>query len=180
VFILKLEYIQAGSFDGIDTHDTVYFRKIWKQLPSMLESPAKVLVDPFARNCTLAHPHTNDIDENTTARHHLDALEYLQGVPSNFADLVIFDPPFSPSQEKKYKGNRNVYATPGYIPALMSEIKRILKPGGYLLKFGYNFSRHWEQLQPVKGWVANPGGNRNAVLISLWRTYPGSLLDWTN
>lgn len=58
-----------------------------------------VSVDPFARNKRLA-THTNDLNPDTAAQHHMDAEKFLvllasQGVK---ADLIFFDPPYSPRQ----------------------------------------------------------------------------------
>jgi hypothetical protein len=60
---------------------------------------SKVSIDPFARNKRWA-THTNDLNPNTEAEHHMDAEKFLthlarQGVKS---DLIIFDPPYSPRQ----------------------------------------------------------------------------------
>lgn len=60
---------------------------------------ATVSVDPFARNKRWA-THTNDLNPDTQAEHHLEALEFLAMLrgQSVEADLVIFDPPYSPRQ----------------------------------------------------------------------------------
>ena len=60
---------------------------------------SKISVDPFARNKQWA-THTNDLNPETLAEYHLDALEFLEGlaVQKVNADLVIFDPPYSPRQ----------------------------------------------------------------------------------
>jgi len=60
---------------------------------------SKVSIDPFARNKRWA-THTNDLNPATEAEHHMDAEKFLlmlgsQGVK---ADLIIFDPPYSPRQ----------------------------------------------------------------------------------
>lgn len=60
---------------------------------------SSVSIDPFSRNKRWA-THTNDLDPSTTAEHHMDAEAFLltlagRGVK---ADLVIFDPPYSPRQ----------------------------------------------------------------------------------
>jgi hypothetical protein len=60
---------------------------------------ASVSVDPFARDKRWA-THTNDLNPATQAEHHMDAEAFLlmlatQGVK---ADLIIFDPPYSPRQ----------------------------------------------------------------------------------
>ncbi len=60
---------------------------------------SSVSVDPFARDKRWA-THTNDLNPETQAEHHMDAEKFMitlaaQGVK---ADLVIFDPPYSPRQ----------------------------------------------------------------------------------
>lgn len=62
-------------------------------------SESAVSCDPFSRNTRWA-THTNDINPNTAAEHHMDAEEFLtmladQGVR---CDLAILDPPYSPRQ----------------------------------------------------------------------------------
>lgn len=60
---------------------------------------SKVSVDPFARNKRWA-TYTNDLNPNTAADNHLEALEFLTLMARQniVADLVIFDPPYSPRQ----------------------------------------------------------------------------------
>lgn len=60
---------------------------------------SKISVDPFARNKQWA-TYTNDLNPETLAEYHLDALEFLEGLAEQKvnADLVIFDPPYSPRQ----------------------------------------------------------------------------------
>lgn len=70
---------------------------VWKYLHK-----AMVSIDPFARNKRWA-TYTNDINPNTAAEYHLEAVEFLdvlrdQGVK---ADLLLFDPPYSPRQLKE-------------------------------------------------------------------------------
>ena len=58
-----------------------------------------VSIDPFARNNRWA-THTNDLNPLTQAEHHMDAEKFLLmlGTQNVKADLVIFDPPYSPRQ----------------------------------------------------------------------------------
>lgn len=60
---------------------------------------SKISVDPFARNKQWA-TYTNDLNPETLAEYHLEALEFLKGLAEQkvCADLVIFDPPYSPRQ----------------------------------------------------------------------------------
>jgi len=63
---------------------------------------SKVSVDPFARNKRWA-THTNDINPNTAATLHLEADEFLRRLETDGvkADLLFFDPPYSPRQLKE-------------------------------------------------------------------------------
>jgi len=58
-----------------------------------------VSIDPFARNNRWA-THTNDLSPETSAEYHMEALEFLATLHAAKvkADLVIFDPPYSPRQ----------------------------------------------------------------------------------
>jgi hypothetical protein len=60
---------------------------------------ASVSVDPFARNKRWA-THTNDLNPATQADHHMDAEAFLLMLAASGvkADLIIFDPPYSPRQ----------------------------------------------------------------------------------
>src|SRR5512133_3868823 len=97
------------SSSGIST-ETGYFRRVWAMpsadtfsvppLGDMVKRylrNATVSVDPCARNKRWA-TYTNDINPNTEAEYHMEARAFLaemvrQGIA---ADLIIFDPPYSP------------------------------------------------------------------------------------
>lgn len=168
--MMHFERIQAGSYGGMNTHKWKAFKKIWMSIPDSWNG--EKVCDPFARNCQIGHIWTNDINPETGANYHLDALEFLKIVPSDSMNIVIFDPPFSTHQnDTKYEfdgESKNIYTIPGYVKKCMKEIERILIPGGYLLKYGYNSTRHLPSLEFKKGWLINFGGNRNDVIVSLW------------
>jgi hypothetical protein len=169
---MNLIRVQAGLACGIDTHKWSVFGRILKECDYTLE---KVVVDPFARNCPLGGRWTNDINPTTSSMYHLPAQEFLESVPTNTADILIFDPPFSNIQaERKYGEGANLYTEPGTIKALMIEINRVLKPGGIMIKFGYNSSRHFNA-EFVRGYAINFGGNRNDVLCTVWRNVQTTL-----
>lgn len=104
-----------------------------------------VSVDPFARNKRWA-TYTNDLNPGTNAVHHMDAEDFLkmlaeQGVK---ADLVIFDPPYSPRQIAE------CYQQIGKTPtmqdtqsaALYSRVRNVIMPlisdNAVVLSFGWN------------------------------------------
>lgn len=63
---------------------------------------SKVSVDPFARNKRWA-THTNDLNPETAAEWHMEAEEFLNKLAADGvkADLLLFDPPYSPRQLKE-------------------------------------------------------------------------------
>ena len=104
-----------------------------------------ISVDPFARNSGLA-TYTNDLNPETSAQHHLGAVEFLemlaaQGVK---ADVVILDPPYSPGQISK------CYAAAGKKAGMVdtqnavlyakcrTATRKICKQGSLVLSFGWN------------------------------------------
>ncbi len=105
---------------------------------------ANISVDPFARNKRWA-THTNDLNPETSAENHLHALEFLTMLKEKdvLADLVIFDPPYSPHQTKtcyngfgismKYEDD----ARHGWHKTRQA-IADIQAEGGICLSFGWN------------------------------------------
>ena len=93
---------------------------------------------PFKSRCI-----TNDIDPDIKADYNLDALDFLVGLPSCSAKIVLFDPPYSPRQVsecyKKLDRTVNMQTTQSsFWSKLKKEIARIVQPGGYVLSFGWN------------------------------------------
>ena len=105
---------------------------------------ASVSIDPFARNSTLA-THTNDLNPETSAQHHMDSIEFLEMlVKNNIAcDLVLFDPPYSPRQIKECYDSIGLKMK--QLDAMRTNwqrerdlINQLLLSGGYVLSFGWN------------------------------------------
>ena len=105
---------------------------------------SEVSVDPFARNKRWA-THTNDLNPETGAEHHMDSIAFLkmlvaQGV---HADLVIFDPPYSPRQIKECYNSVGIKM--GALDAMRTNWMRernlialMQRPGDVVLSFGWN------------------------------------------
>lgn len=161
--------IQGGSTDSIDTSQSNYYR-IQFNVASQLAQTSKQYpsVDPFARNCTWATI-TNDLDPSTKAQYNLDALDFLKSFASESVSLILFDPPFSTRQEKKYQFSSNLYSSDSNkISQLYSESFRILKPNGVLLKLGYNSTRPHPGFILHSLTITNFGGSRNDVIGTIW------------
>jgi hypothetical protein len=106
---------------------------------------AKTTVDPFARNNTWA-AFTNDINPNTTADYHKDARDFLRMIRDMkiVADVVVFDPPYSPRQITEHYAACGKKATmlDTQTACLYAECRKLIweitEPGSVVLSFGWN------------------------------------------
>ena len=100
------------------------------------------MVDPFANANKLATI-TNDLDPQYDTDYHLDALDFLKQMKDNSADLVLYDPPYSPRQvSESYRlleMSVNMATTQSsYWSKQKREIARIVKQGGYVISCAWN------------------------------------------
>lgn len=125
--------------------DTLSIKPIMQWSKSII-GEATVVVDPFARNCNLAN-YTNDLSPETSAEFHMDAEDFLimlHTEKSILADVVIFDPPYSPRQISEcYKSvGRKCSSKETQNAALYKRVRNaadiVLKPGGVVLSYGWN------------------------------------------
>ena len=105
-------------------------------------SDSRVIVDPFAGSSTYGTLR-NDLDGTTPHDSHLDALEFLQGIDSASADMVLFDPPYSPRQVSEHYKKAGIPVNmsttqSSYWAKLKAEISRVTKHGGMCITFGWN------------------------------------------
>lgn len=101
-----------------------------------------LVVDPFANANKLATI-TNDLDPQYDTDYHLDALDFLKQMKDNSADLVLYDPPYSPRQvSESYRlleMSVNMATTQSsYWSKQKREIARIVKQGGYVISCAWN------------------------------------------
>lgn len=129
---------------AMPNHDTFSVKPIGDFVKRYL-AESTVSVDPFARDKRWA-THTNDLNPATQAEHHMDAEDFLKmlGASSVQADLIIFDPPYSPRQISEcYKGIGLAVGMKETQSALLYQRVRdaaapLLKQGGVCLSFGWN------------------------------------------
>lgn len=105
---------------------------------------SKVSVDIFARNKRWA-TYSNDLNPDTAAEYHMDAQEFCEMLQAKGvkADLVIFDPPYSPTQMKECYDSIGIeHADGGSNSRLYARVRRAFAPlvteGGIVLTFGWN------------------------------------------
>ena len=83
-------------------------------------------IDPFAND---------SIFKELLITYNLDALEFLKQFNDNSIDGILFDPPYSIHQiNEVYDGFGKIKQFSRYA----IEIKRIIKPKGYCISFGWN------------------------------------------
>ena len=133
-----------------------------------------VSVDPFARDCKLA-THTNDLNPNTLAQHHMDAVAFLDMLALNgvIADVVLFDPPYSPRQISecysaagKKAGmvdtqNAVLYAK------VRNSIRKLCGEGSVVLSFGWNscgMGKGWKKEEIML--VAHGGAHNDTICLA--------------
>lgn len=106
---------------------------------------SKVSVDPFARNSRFA-THTNDLNPNTAAANHMDAVQFLDHLNRDGvkADLIILDPPYSPRQisecyqEAGLKASMQDTQNAALYSKCRKAARAIASDGAIVLSFGWN------------------------------------------
>lgn len=130
---------RAWAMPTADTFDCPPIREF------VLRHLTGVSVDPFARNNLLAL-HRNDLNPQTSAEHHMDAVSFLAHLAAQglAADTVLFDPPYSPRQIAecyasigKVAGTKDTQNARLYAECRKA-IRSIAKRGTRVLSFGWN------------------------------------------
>ena len=133
-----------------------------------------VIVDPFANECKYGTIR-NDLNPEFDTDYHMDALQFLQSLDGESADLVLYDPPYSISQASemyksygKEKLEINV-ANMKYWAECKNNVARILKPNGRVICCGWNTNglgkgRGFEMTSIL---IVSHGGSKNDTLVTL-------------
>ena len=134
---------------------------------------AHIIVDPFANDCKYGTI-TNDLNPAYDTQHHMDALDFLRMIPSDIADAVLYDPPYSLRQVKEsYEGvgmqMTQEKAQSSWRARHLDEIARILKIGGKCLCFGWNsngvgIKRGFDMSDVL---IVPHGGSKNDTICTL-------------
>ena len=106
---------------------------------------AGVSVDPFARNKRWA-TYTNDLNPSTQAEFHMNAPEFLYMLAERKvkADVILFDPPYSPRQISECYQFVGIPVTTestqnaALYSSCRKQMRRLCKLGTKVLSFGWN------------------------------------------
>ena len=144
-----------------------------KELVERYITDCNVIVDPFARSSQYGTI-TNDLNPEFDTTYHLDALDFLKLLQDNSADCVLYDPPYSLRQVVEcYKGvGKEVTqetTQSSWRARHLDEIKRVLKPGGLALCFGWNsngvgITRGFEMIELL---IVPHGGSKNDTICTV-------------
>ena len=137
---------------------------------------SSVSVDPFARNKRWAS-YTNDLDPRTEAEFHMPALDFLRKLKADEvrADLVIFDPPYSPRQIKELYDSIGLetYKEMAHKTAGWSNereaVHELLEVGGIFLWFNWNslgmgIERNYEDIELLL--VSHGAGHNDTICLA--------------
>lgn len=136
---------------------------------------ASVIIDPFANDCKYGTI-TNDLNPEYDTDYHMDALDFLKKIKTESADIVLYDPPYSLRQVVEcYKGFGKTVTQEttqsSWRARHLDEIKRILKPDGVALCFGWNSNgigktRGFEMIDVL---LVPHGGSKNDTICTAER-----------
>lgn len=145
-----------------------------KQLLQRYCNQKQIIIEPFANNSKWGTIR-NDLNPEYDTDFHMDALEFLKQFKNEFADVVLYDPPFSIHQAQEcYKsyGTEKLKTTPSsmkYWGDCKNEVARILKPNGIAIccgwsSMGIGINRGFEMQEIL---LVPHGGSKNDTIVTV-------------
>lgn len=93
-------------------------------------------------------PPTEQVDCTSSLPYKLvlgDCLDILKGMPDNYVDSIVTDPPagigFMNKEWDHHKGGRDYWI--GWVKLIAAECLRVIKPGGHALVWSLPRTEHW-------------------------------------
>jgi len=135
-------------------------------------------IDPFANTSKLANK-TNDLNPEYDTDFHMDALDFLKMFETESIDFVFYDPPYSLRQVSECYKNVGIEVTQETTRAdwntkHKTEIKRILKPGGLCMCFGWNSNGiGGQEMKTIEILLCGHGGQHNDTIVTVEKKQQG-------
>lgn len=163
---MKIERVWA-----MPSAQTFTIKPIRELLKEEMDINKEIWLDPFAGNNSPAQ-HRNDLNENTNAQDHEDAIKWLE--KSREADGILLDPPYSLRQVSEHYKLAGIKVTgwhtsAGWTAKIKDEAARIIKVGGKAICFGWSGmglgkNRGFKMTRML---VVPHGGNKNATIVTV-------------
>ena len=129
-------------------------------------------IDPFANTSKLADI-TNDLNPEYNTNYNMDALEFLKLQDTESIDFIFYDPPYSVRQVSECYKNIGIEVTQettrsNWYTKHKTEIKRILKPSGLVMCFGWNSNGIGSSdMQMIEILLIAHGGPHNDTIVTV-------------
>ena len=106
-----------------------------------------------------------------------DVLQKLKETKTESIDVLLFDPPYSTKMNKLLYHNKgdSIYDNL-YYRKLKMEVARVLKPGGVVIKFGWNSTRMNNNFEIEEIILISHGGQRHDTICSIQKKIIGDIL----
>lgn len=136
-----IKITRAWAMPNSKTFSIKPFKELIEKYKKELPKDA-IILDPFA-NGSKEGTITNDLDPEFDTDYHMNADDFLKMFEDNSVDMVLFDPPYTPTQVvtcyKKLGKTVDWQSTSiSFWTNMKKDIARILKPNGICLTFGFN------------------------------------------
>ncbi len=123
-------------------HRTFNIKCIRNLIHKYIDSGMDNIIDPFANESKIGTI-TNDLNKEYGTDYTIDAHEFLKMFDDNSVDMVLYDPPYSLRQVSECYKNVGIEVTQETTQSSwrrnhIDEIRRILKPEGVCISFGWN------------------------------------------
>ena len=159
------EMPNSNTFEIVAIHNLIY-----KYL-----RPEHYSIDPFANESWIAKV-TNDLNPEYKCDYSEDATDFLRRFDDNSVDFILYDPPYSLRQVSECYKSVGIEVTTettqsSWRSKHIDEIKRIVKPNGIVMCFGWNSNgvgivRGFEMEEIL---LIAHGGSHNDTIITVER-----------
>lgn len=135
-----------------------------------------IWLDPFARNSNLSNIFikaiTNDLNPKCNTDYHMEANEFLKMFDANYADGILFDPPYSTNQIKEcYQGIgiKEFNGRIDFYSRAKNEIARVCKSNGKVICFGWSSMGLGKKrgFEMIKIMLVPHGGTKNDTIVTV-------------
>lgn len=169
-----------------DQHLPVFFTRMWampnhetfkiRPIASLLAryvGHGKRWADPFAGNNSPAQ-YTNDHNPATSAKSHMEAVDFAKLFSRGKLDGVLFDPPYSfrqVSEHYKVIGKKATREDTSmlFYEKVKSAFCEKVRSGGYAISFGWNSNGFGKRrgFEVVEILVVAHGGSKNDTIVTV-------------